>query len=47
VQAGIFVSAVGEAEQTNDIITRLRFYASMAVFTELGVARGKDVKMVG
>lgn len=47
VQAGIFVSAVGEAENTNDIITRLRFYASLAVFSELGIARLKDVKVVG
>jgi hypothetical protein len=47
VQSGIFVSNVGEAEQSNDIITRLRFYSSMAVFSELGVARLKNVKVVG
>lgn len=47
VQAGIFVSSVGEAEQTNDIITRLRFYSSLAVFSELGIARLKDTKVVG
>lgn len=47
VQSGIFVSYVGEAEQTNDTITRLRFYSSMAVFSELGIARLKDAKFVG
>lgn len=46
-QSGIFVSYVGEAEQTNDTITRLRFYASMAVFSQLGIARLQDVKIVG
>jgi hypothetical protein len=44
-QAGIFISAVGEAEATNDIITRLRFYASLAVFNELGIAKLNDVKI--
>ena len=43
--SGIFVTNVGEAEQTNDTITRLRFYASMAVFTELGIARSTAVKV--
>lgn len=47
IQSGIFVSYVGEAEQTNDIITRLRFYASLAVFSELGIVRVKDSKFVG
>jgi hypothetical protein len=45
VQSGIFISAVGEAELTNDIITRLRFYASLAVFNELGIAKLNDVKI--
>lgn len=45
VNSGIFVSGVGEAEQTNDIITRLRFYASVAVFTELGIAKLDTVKV--
>lgn len=45
VQAGIFVSDVGEAEATNDTITRLRFYASLAVFSELGIARASEVKI--
>lgn len=44
-QSGIFVTNVGEAEDTNDTITRLRFYASMAIFTELGVARATEVKV--
>lgn len=47
VQAGIFVSYVGEAELTNDTITRLRFYASMAIFSELGIARLANVKVFG
>jgi hypothetical protein len=47
VQSGIFVSYVGESETTNDTITRLRFYSSVAVFSELGIARYKDVKFVG
>lgn len=47
VQSGIFVSFVGEAENSNDTITRLRFYASMAVFSELGVAKLNDVKVAG
>lgn len=45
VQNGIFVSYVGEAESTNDTITRLRFYASMAIFSELGIAKINDVKV--
>lgn len=44
VQSGIFVTEVGEAELTNDTITRLRFYSSLAVFSELGIARAKNVK---
>lgn len=47
VQSGIFVSYVGEAELTNDTITRLRFYASMAIFSELGIAKLNDVKVFG
>lgn len=45
VQNGIFVSYVGEAESSNDTITRLRFYASMAIFSELGVSKINDVKV--
>ena len=47
IQSGIFVSHVGESETTNDIIDRLRFYASMAIFSELGVAKLNDVKVKG
>jgi hypothetical protein len=47
VQSGIFVTNVGESETTNDILTRLRFYSSMAVFSELGVAKLETVKVVG
>jgi hypothetical protein len=46
-QSGIFVTGVGEAEDTNDTITRLRFYASMAIFSELGVAKLENVKLAG
>jgi hypothetical protein len=44
-QNGIFVSFVGEAEDSNDTITRLRFYSSMAIFSELGIARATEVKV--
>lgn len=47
VQSGIFVSYVGEAELSNDTITRLRFYASMAIFSELGIAKLNDIKVQG
>jgi hypothetical protein len=47
IQSGIFVSHVGESETTNDIIDRLRFYASMAIFSELGVAMINDVRVKG
>lgn len=47
VQSGIFVSYVGEAEGTNDTITRLRFYSSMAVFSELGIGCLKATKVAG
>lgn len=47
VQAGIFVTSVGESETTNDTITRLRFYSSMAIFSELGISKINDVKVFG
>lgn len=47
IQSGIFVSYVGEAELTNDTITRLRFYASMAIFSELGIGKLDNVKVAG
>lgn len=45
VQSGIFVTNVGESESTNDTITRLRFYSSLAIFSELGIARAENVKL--
>jgi hypothetical protein len=47
VQSGIFASFVGEAEATNDTITRLRFYASMAIFSQLGIGKLETVKVAG
>ena len=47
VQSGIFVTNVGESQTTNDIISRLRFYSGLAVFTELGIAKAQTVKVVG
>jgi len=47
VQSGIFVSFVGEAENSNDTITRLRFYSSLAVFSELGIAKLDSVAVAG
>lgn len=47
IQSGIFVTNVGEAEATNDTITRLRFYSSMAIFSELGVGKIDTVKVAG
>jgi hypothetical protein len=45
VQSGIFVSNVGEAEDTNELITRLRFYCGLAVYSELGVGKLESVKL--
>lgn len=47
IQSGIFVSYVGEAEASNDTITRLRMYASMAIFSELGVGKINDTRVFG
>ena len=47
VQSGIFVSFVGESEQSNDTITRLRFYSSLAVFSELGIGKLASVAVAG
>lgn len=47
IQSGIFVTNVGEAELTNDTITRLRFYSSMAIFSELGIAKLDTIKVKG
>ena len=43
VNSGIFVTEVGEAEGTNDTITRVRFYTGLALFSELGMARMANV----
>lgn len=45
VNSGIFVTEVGEAEDSNDTITRVRFYAGLAVFSELGIVRARDVNV--
>ena len=42
-QSGIFVTQVGEKEDTNDVITRLRFYCGLALFSELGIAMAPGV----
>lgn len=41
---GIFVTEIGEAEDTNNTITRLRFYAGLALFSQLGIYRGQNVR---
>lgn len=41
--SGIFVTEVGEAEGTNDSITRVRFYTGLALFSELGMVRMANV----
>lgn len=42
-QMGIFVSHVGEKEDTNDVVTRLRFYCGLALYSELGIAMAPAV----
>ena len=42
-QSGIFVTNVGEKEETNDVITRLRFYCGLALYSELGIAMAPEV----
>jgi hypothetical protein len=41
--SGIFVTRVGEKEDSNDIITRVRFYCGFALFSELGIAMAPAV----
>jgi hypothetical protein len=41
--SGIFVTEVGESENTNDTITRVRFYTGLALFSELGMVRLANV----
>lgn len=43
-QSGIFVTEIGEAEGTNNTITRLRFYAGLALFSQLGIYRATNVR---
>lgn len=43
INSGIFVTELGEAEDSNDTITRVRFYCGMASFNDLGVARAQYV----
>jgi hypothetical protein len=43
-QSGIFVTELGEAEGTNNTITRVRFYAGLALFSQLGIARGQSIR---
>jgi len=40
---GIFVTRIGEKEDSNDIITRVRFYCGFALYSELGVAMAPGV----
>lgn len=46
-QMGIFVTELGEAEGTNNTITRIRFYASLALYSELAMARGQNIRFTG
>lgn len=41
--SGIFVNRIGEKEDTNDLLTRVRFYCGFAVFSELGIAKAVGV----
>lgn len=43
VNSGVFVTEVGEAEGSNDTITRVRFYCGMAIFSELGIAMAEKI----
>lgn len=42
-QMGISVNEVGEAQDSNNIITRVRFYAGFALYSELGIAAAPGV----
>lgn len=44
VNSGIFVSEVGEAETKNELITRVRFYCGLAVFSDLALAAAPGIK---
>lgn len=43
VNSGIFVSDVGEAEAKNELITRVRFYCGLAVFSDLALAAAPGI----
>ena len=43
VNSGIFVSEVGEAETKNELITRVRFYCGLAVFSDLALAAAPGI----
>jgi hypothetical protein len=43
MNSGIFVTDVGEKEDSNDLITRVRFYCGFALFSELGIAMAPQV----
>lgn len=45
VQNGIFVTEVGEKEDSNDTLTRVRFYCGAALFNALGIAMAQNVKV--
>lgn len=45
VNNGIFVTEVGEEEDNNNTITRVRFYCGMALFNELGIVMAQNVKV--
>jgi hypothetical protein len=42
-QNGIFVTDVGEKEDSNEVIKRVRFYCGLALYSELGAAVAEDV----
>lgn len=42
--SGIFVTDVGESETKNEIITRIRFYCGLAVFSDLALAVAPGIK---
>lgn len=41
--SGVFVTEVGESETKNETITRVRFYAGLAVFSELSIAMAAGI----
>ena len=44
INSGVFVSDVGEAESKNELITRVRFYCGLAVFSDLALAAAPGIK---